>query len=87
MANLRIEGLPDALYQSIQTIANAKKVSLNDAAIQMLAQAASTEFVGQQIELEQVKKTLAEIQNFPRKNPTDFGLPDSTLLIQEDRNR
>ncbi len=39
MATLQIENLPDDLYQSIQTIAAAKSVSLNDTIIQLLTQA------------------------------------------------
>jgi hypothetical protein len=30
---------------------------------------------------------LQRIRNRPRVNPRDFGLTDSTILIQEDRNR
>ena len=35
----------------------------------------------------QVPKILAEIESRRRVNPADFGLPDSTTLIREERNR
>lgn len=87
MANLQIQNLPEPLYQSIQKLAETKNVSLNDAVIQMLAWASSAEPVQQLTELERTKEALAKIRNFPRKNPADSGLPDSTLLIREDRDR
>jgi hypothetical protein len=32
-------------------------------------------------------EALARIRSRPRVNPTDFGLPDSTDLVREDRDR
>jgi hypothetical protein len=32
-------------------------------------------------------EALARIRSRPRVNPTEFGLPDSTILIRDDRNR
>ncbi len=128
MATLRIDNLPDELYQSIQTLATNASVSLNDAAIQLLMQATQlsrpsehqvqisdlaemaadpdiqrelavinaestiTRLDGnsgdaQAAQLRQIRETLDSIQNFPRKNPADYGLADSTQLIREDRAR
>ena len=33
------------------------------------------------------QEALARIRNRPRVNPVDFGLPDSTTLLREDRDR
>jgi antitoxin FitA len=88
MATLQIENLPDEIYRSIQTFATAKRVSLNDAVIQMLAQAINIEPANQQAkQQEKTKEALTGLRNFPRKDPADFGLPDSTQLIREDRDR
>jgi antitoxin FitA len=88
MATLQIENLPDEIYRSIQTFATAKRVSLNDAVTQMLAQAIDIEPTDQQAkQLEKTKEALAGLRNFPRKNPANFGLPDSTQMIREDRDR
>ncbi|MGK7902374.1 MAG: hypothetical protein AB4352_13340 [Hormoscilla sp.] len=35
----------------------------------------------------QVPNILADIESRRRVNPADFGLPDSTILIREERNR
>lgn len=88
MATLQIENLPDELYRSIQSLAVSKSVTLNDAVIQMLVQAINAETTTQQADqLDKSRKALARIRSFPRKNPADFGLPDSTQMIREDRDR
>lgn len=87
MTNLQIQNLPEPLYQSIQKIAQAENVSLNDAVIQMLTWASSIESVQEPTAIEKTKEALAKLRSFPRKNPVDSGLLDSTLLIREDRDR
>jgi hypothetical protein len=38
-------------------------------------------------QLQQSTAALARIRSRPRVNPQDFGLPDSTDMIREDRDR
>lgn len=89
MATLQIENLPDDLYSRIQNLAAENNFTLNEAAIHLLQQAVqSNEF--KLVEEQQTKpmsEILQKIRNRPRVNPTDFGLPDSTVLIREDRYR
>jgi len=87
MASLQIQNLPEPLYREIQKVAQTENVSLNDAVIQMLSWASGTESVQQRAEMKKTKEALTRLRNFPRQNPADFGLPDSTLLIREDRDR
>ena len=88
MATLQIENLPDELYRSLQKLATEKNVDLNETVIQMLAQAAGNGLYRQTTEqVEQNKQALADLDHFPRKNPKDYGLADSTQLIREDRDR
>lgn len=89
MAILQIENLPDDLYSRIQNLAAQENVSLNDAVIQLLKQAFQP--VQTDITQNQQSKPMAEvltrIRSRPRVNPIDFGLPDSTISIREDRSR
>lgn len=48
----------------------------------------STEkFAAQEEEIKSIAEVLAEIRSRSRVDLTDFGLPDSTILIQEGRNK
>lgn len=89
MATLQIENLPDELYQSIQSLATAKSVTLSDAVIQILAQAIQPDSPNarQAQAFKESSEALARIRSRPRVNPLDFGLPDSTQMIREDRDR
>lgn len=89
MATLQIENLPDELYRSIQSLAAAKSVTLNDAIIQILVQAVQLGSVNAQQAkaFKESSEALARIRDRPRVNPLDFGLPDSTQMIREDRDR
>ena len=89
MATLRVENLPDELYRSIQSIAAARSLTLNDAVIQLLTQAMQSDATStQQAQiLKESSEALARIRSLPRLNPLDFGLPDSTEMIRADRNR
>lgn len=82
MAILQIENLPDELYYQIQSLADANHCTLNEAVIHLLNQA---------VQLKRPEKSASEIlENIrarPRVNPIDLGLPDSTILIREDRDR
>ena len=88
MATLQIENLPEDLYQTIQRLATRANLSLSEAVIQMLLQATSAEPVSQRTQQQaEIEQALARIRSFPRANPPDFGLADSTLLIRADRDR
>ncbi len=89
MVTLQVENLPDELYRSIQSLATARSVTLNDAVIQLLTQAIQPDVTDtQQAQvLKESSAALARIRSRPRVNPLDFGLPDSTQMIREDRNR
>lgn len=89
MATLQIENLPDELYRSIQSLAVAKSVTLNDAVIEILAQAIQPGSTNarQAQAFKESSEALARIRDRPRVNPLDFGLPDSTQMIREDRDR
>jgi antitoxin FitA len=91
MATLQIENLPEELYDHIQTLAIAKNVSINDVVIQLLQQASPLDPNNIQLtnsqNVQRTAEALTRIRSRSRINPTDFGLPDSTELIREDRDR
>lgn len=85
MATLQIENLPDELYHCVQSFADDRKLTVNETIIFLLKQA----FELSQPQVNQPKsmaKVLQGIRDRPRLNPINFGLPDSTTLIREDRN-
>jgi hypothetical protein len=89
MATLQIENLPDELYNQLQSLAIEKNFTLDETVIHLLMQAFQSGEL-KQVQLQQPRTTaeiLEKIRSRPRVNPIDFGLPDSTILIQEDRNR
>jgi hypothetical protein len=86
MNTLQIENLPHELYSHIQTLAVENNFTLNEAVIHLLKQA----FQSNELKMLQSKPTseiLQKIRARPRVNPTNFGLPNSTVLIREDRTR
>ena len=88
MATLQIENLPDELYNCIQSLATENNFTLNEAVIYLLKQG----FQPNELKIvQQQKKPMSEIlqkiRSRPKVNPINFGLPDSTILIGEDRNR
>ncbi|MEH2416651.1 FitA-like ribbon-helix-helix domain-containing protein [Nostoc sp.] len=88
MATLYVRNLPDDLYAKLQELATSQHRSINAQVITLLEQALKTET--QQIEdqkQENVLKVLEGSRQRRRVNPSDFGLPDSTQLIREDRDR
>ncbi|MEH1814813.1 MAG: Arc family DNA-binding protein [Nostoc sp.] len=88
MATLYVRNLPDDLYAKLQELAASEHRSINAQVITLLEQALKTET--QQIEdqkRQNVLKVLEESRQRRRVNPADFGLPDSTQLIREDRDR
>ncbi len=88
MATLQIENLPDELYNRIQSLAAENNLTLNEAVIHVLKQAFQpNELKMVQQQTKPMSEILQKIRSRPRINPMDFGLPDSTVLIREDRNR
>ncbi|MBG1259182.1 FitA-like ribbon-helix-helix domain-containing protein [Nostoc commune] len=88
MATLYVRNLPDDLYAKLQELAVSQHRSINAQVITLLEQALKTE--AQQIEdqkQQNVLKVLEGSRQRRRVNPADFGLPDSTQLIREDRDR
>ncbi|MEH2457533.1 FitA-like ribbon-helix-helix domain-containing protein [Nostoc sp.] len=88
MATLYVRNLPDDLYAKLQELAASEHRSINAQVITLLEQAFRTET--QQVENQKrqnVLKVLEESRQHRRVNPADFGLPDSTEMIREDRNR
>ncbi len=88
MATLYVRNLPDDLYAKLQELAASEHRSINAQVITLLEQVLKTE--AQQIEdhkRQNVIKVLEESRQRQRANPADFGLPDSTEMIREDRNR
>ena len=88
MATLYVRNLPDDLYAKLQELAASEHRSINAQVITLLEQALKTEV--QQIEdqkRQDVLKVLEESRQHRRVNPADFGLPDSTEMIREDRDR
>ena len=99
MATLILENLPDGLIEKIEQLAQKNNQSINEKVVFILKQAlqepetpiksiVSPESDSSWEERRKAApKILAEIRSCPRVNPADFGLPDSTELIREDRDR
>jgi len=88
MATLYVRNLPDDLYAKLQELAASQHRSINAQVITLLEQVLTTQAQETKEQKRQnVPKVLEEIRNRRRVNPGDFGLPDSTELIREDRDR
>lgn len=89
MVVLRIENLPDELYCQLQSLADANKVTLNEAVIFLLNQALQSgqPEIAQEYHNKPTSEILQSIRSRPRTNPIEHGVPDSTVLIREDRDR
>jgi hypothetical protein len=88
MAIVHDVDLPDGLYEQLQELATAENNSINAQVITLLRNALPAKIKQAQDQRRQnVAKLLEESRRCRRVNPPDFGLPDSTDLIREDRNR
>jgi len=88
MPTLYVRNIPDDLYERLQELASSQHRSISAQVLTILEQALPTK--PQQAKSETTKsitEILAESRRRRRVNPTDFGLPDSTTLIREDRDR
>ncbi|AFZ13941.1 hypothetical protein Cri9333_3103 [Crinalium epipsammum PCC 9333] len=99
MAKLTIDHLPDELMEQIQQLANQNHQTIDEQLIKLLKQALQKpqqplKFIASpeidptwEERCKAVPQLLADIDKCPRLNPLDYGLPDSTELIREDRQR
>jgi antitoxin FitA len=88
MATLYVRNLPDDLYAKLQELAASQHRSINAQVITLLKQSLATERQPRvDHEQQNVIKLLEESRSRRRVNPADFGLPDSTEMIREDRDR
>ena len=88
MNNFNVITLPDQLYQQLQKLAESENDSIESQVVTLLQKALQEK--QQQTETQprqNVLKVLEESRNRRRLNPADFGLPDSTEMIREDRDR
>lgn len=89
MATLHTLNIPDELYAQLQELAKAENSSVDAQVITILQKALQAKT--QPAEDEKYKNVLKILEessrNRRRLNPADFGLPDSTELIREDRDR
>ena len=99
MATLHLENLPPELLTQIEQLASQNQCSVDQQAIALLQQSLHQQptpvpfLISPETDptwsqrCKAVPSLQAEIDRHPRLNPTDFGLPDSTELIREDRQR
>ncbi|MBE8998458.1 hypothetical protein IQ274_09565 [Nostoc sp. LEGE 12447] len=89
MATLNTLNIPDELYEQLQELAKAENSSVDAQVITILQNALQAKTQPTEEERRKnVPKLLEEISRQRRcLNPADFGLPDSTELIREDRDR
>ena len=88
MATIHALNIPDELYEQLQHLAKAENNSIDAQVITILQNALQAKTQPTEEERRKnVPKLLEEISRRRRVNPTDFGLPDSTELIREDRDR
>ena len=80
MAILHVRGVPDELYDQLQTLAAAQQRSLSAQVLAMLQDALEME-----ARREQQATLLSAIRRRRFKPPQ--GVPDTTLLLREDRER
>jgi plasmid stability protein len=89
MATLHLQNVPDDLYEKLQQLAASHNRSIDAQVITLLESALPTETTPPQDNTpnKSVQELLAKIEQRRRFRPADFGLPDSTAMIREDRDR
>ena len=88
MATLHVRNVPDDLYARLQYLARNQNRSISAQVITLLESALPTEVQQPRDKTRQnVTEILADISRRRERLPTDLGLPDSTALIREDRDR
>lgn len=99
MTTLNLDNLPEGMLTQIEQLAVKNNRSTQEQAIALLKQSLNQSqeklkfLISPETDptWEQRRKAVpqlqAEIDRHRRVNPADFGLPDSTELIREDRER
>lgn len=88
MATLHVENLPDDLYAKLQQLATSQNRSIDAQVISLLESAVQAEVQEPQSDKpKSIAEILADISRRRESRPVDLGLPDSTTLIREDRDR
>ncbi|MGI0482978.1 FitA-like ribbon-helix-helix domain-containing protein [Geminocystis sp. CENA526] len=99
MANLTLENLPEELIQEIEQLAQKHHQSVNEQIISLLKQSVQKPKTALKFlvspetdptweeRCKSVPKLQAQIDQHSPINPLDYGFPDSTDLIREDRDR
>jgi len=99
MATLTLEDLPDYLITEIQQLAQQNNQTVNEQIINLLKQAVQKPqhplrfLISPETDptwekrRQATSQILADIDKRRRLNPVDFGLPDSTELLRQDRER
>jgi antitoxin FitA len=89
MTSFQIDNLPEDLYSRIQKLAAENNITFDRAVIELLKQAfqAGEVNIDKEPQTKSMTEILQSIRSRNRVNPSDFGLPDSTIMIREDRNR
>ncbi|MEM9273122.1 MAG: hypothetical protein AAGA80_09190 [Cyanobacteria bacterium P01_F01_bin.143] len=99
MTTLNLDNLPDGMLTQIEQLATKNNRSVKEQAVILLKQSLNKSqdklkfLISPETDptWEQRRKAVpqlqAEIDRHLRVNPADFGLPDSTELIREDRDR
>jgi len=86
MARLVVEDLPDELYQRLEERARASGRSIEEETVQLLKMELTTDKESTTSHLTPLE-ILDRLRSAPRFNPAEHGLPDSTTLLREDRDR
>lgn len=88
MATLHVENVPDELYTKLQQLATSQNRSISAQIVSLLESALQTKAKPPQSDTpKSVAEILADINRRRESRPADLGLPDSTSLIREDRDR
>ncbi|MFM6436860.1 MAG: FitA-like ribbon-helix-helix domain-containing protein [Phenylobacterium sp.] len=99
MATIILENLPDNLVEQLQKLAQQNDQSVNEQIISILQQAVEKpqtplKFLispatdpTREERRKAVPQLQAQIDQSPRPNPLDYGFPDSTELIRENREK
>ncbi|HAA27484.1 MAG TPA: hypothetical protein DCE56_07115 [Cyanobacteria bacterium UBA8553] len=88
MATIHVENVPDDLYAKLQQLATSQNSSISAQVLSLLESGLQTKAQQPQSNTSKpVAEILADINRRRESRPAYMGLPDSTSLIREDRDR
>ena len=88
MATIHVENVPDDLYAKLQQLATSQNSSISAQVLSLLESGLQTKAkLLQSDKPKSVAELLADINRRRESRPAYLGLPDSTALIREDRDR